>query len=223
MPDGAPPLGPRSVHLWYAFHDENAPPAAYLPLLSDEELQRYERMPLSGARRSFAIAHSLVRYVLSTHADVAPQEWRFALGPHGKPEIAQPSGLPPLRFNLSHTAGLCACAVALDREIGVDVEMTARRTEKIAIARRFFTPEEAAAVETEPERFFDYWTLKEAFIKACGRGLSMPLREDPAPGSRPAGWRLFRDTPTPRHLCAVAVRNEDESDLALAILRYPQG
>lgn len=223
MPDGAPLLGSGSVHLWYAFYDENTPPAVHLHLLSGEERERYERMPLPGPRLSFVIARALVRCALSNHADVPPQEWRFSLGPHGKPEIAEPSGLPPLRFNLSHTAGLCACAVALDREIGVDVEMTGRRTEKLAIARRFFRPEEAAAVEAEPELFFDYWTLKEAFIKATGRGLSMPLAEAPSLDSQPAGWRIFRDRPTPRHLSAVAVRNEDESDLTLTILRYPQG
>jgi 4'-phosphopantetheinyl transferase len=217
--EGAPRLGPQSVHLWYALSDEAEAEAASRQLLSDEELRRYDRLLLPEARHRFAVAHTLVRSVLSLYADVEPQAWRFSTGPHGKPEIAHPGGLPPLRFNLSHTAGLSACAVTLDRDIGVDVEMTGRRVARMEIARRFFAPQEAAAVEAEPERFFDYWTLKEAYIKATGRGLSMPLREAPSLGEQPPGWHFFRDIPSPRHLCAVAVRAPDDSDLRLTILR----
>jgi len=192
---------------------------------------------LPAARRRFAVAHALVRRTLSSYAGVAPAEWRFRSGPHGKPEIEPEPGLPPLRFNLSHTEGLCACAVTLGRDIGVDVEMTARRADRAAIARRFFAPEEAAAIDALPELFFDYWTLKEAFIKACGRGMSLPLRQfsfrigergepefsfGPELAEDPSHWRFFRHAPTPRHLGAVAVRAPDAGKLTLTVLRYPQ-
>jgi len=218
-PEEVPRLGPDGVHLWYAPSDDSEEAEACRRQLSPQELERYERLLLPETRRRFAVAHALVRRALSAYADVAPGEWRFSAGPHGKPEIAASADLPPLRFNLSRSSGLCACAVTLGRDIGVDVERSDRRAEITAIARRFFAPEEAADVEAHPERFFEYWTLKEAFVKACGRGLSMPLRDAPSLSEQPSGWRFFRDAPSPRHLCAVAVRNKDGADLSLAILR----
>jgi 4'-phosphopantetheinyl transferase len=227
--DGAAELGPDSIHLWYAFSDESGPADSHERLLSDDERQRQERLLLPDARHRFAVAHALLRSALSEYAAVEPMEWRFSKGPHGKPEIADPTGVPPLRFNLSHTAGLSACAVTLGRDIGVDVEMTGRRTSRRGIARRFFAPEEAAAVEARPELFFDYWTLKESLIKARGRGLSMGLSRiafrlgdggEASLAAGPSGWRFFSDAPSDRHVCAVAVRAPAGEPLELTILRY---
>jgi 4'-phosphopantetheinyl transferase len=235
--EDAPRLGPDAVHLWFASSHENRPADAEQRLLSDEELRRHDRLLQPAARRRFAVAHALVRTALSNYAGIPPEEWRFTTGPHGKPEIATPQPELPLRFNLSHTEGMCACAVTLGRDIGVDVEMTRRRAERVGIARRFFSPEEAAAIEALPDLFFDYWTLKEAFIKACGRGLSLPLRQfsfrigekgepefsfGPELAEEPAHWRFFRHERSPRHVAAVAVRAPDAEKLKLTVLRYPQ-
>src|SRR6185503_2215825 len=145
----------------------------------------------------------------------------------------------PLRFNLSNTEGLIACLVADDREIGVDVEDLERRGETVAIADRFFSPLEVAALRAVPEerqraRFFDYWTLKEAYIKARGMGLAIPLDHfsfviepgapigiafDPRLPDDPSTWQFAQLRPTARHVISVAVRRAGEPDLRLVVRR----
>jgi 4'-phosphopantetheinyl transferase len=197
------------VHLWYAFTDEAGDLAECRALLSPDEMERHDRLMREDDRLRFIVAHALARSALSSYADVAPKEWRFAAGEHGKPEISAPAGTA-LRFNISHAAGLCACAVAIGHDVGVDVESIHRRARKEEIAKRFFTEEEAAALEEQPELFFDYWTLKEAYIKAHGRGLAMGLESfcfDISEGSEfsgPAGWSFFRHRPRPEYRAAVA-------------------
>jgi 4'-phosphopantetheinyl transferase len=107
--------------------------------------------------------------------------------PVAVPAAAEPTSVPTaavprLRFNLSHSGGLVACLVTLGVDAGVDVESTQRDLDMIRLADRFFSPEEAGEVRAltgaeQRERFFSYWTLKEAYLKACGRGLSIPLRQ----------------------------------------------
>ena len=101
---------------------------------------------------------------------------------HSHKSRFDPFPLPPVRFNLSHTDGLAVCAVVLKHDIGVDVEHRQRRVVSENIARRFFSPSEVREFESLPERmqqdrFFQYWTLKESYIKARGMGLSIPLEK----------------------------------------------
>ena len=149
--------------------------------LSEEELVRMVRFRFPALRRQFALAHGLVRQVLSLfHPQVAPRDWRFEAGAQGKPEIA--AGLPRIAFNLSHGTRLVALAVAAGDDagpVGVDVEQATRNIGP-GIARRYFAPEEVADLEALPEaqqrdRFFTLWSLKESYIKATGFGLSLPL------------------------------------------------
>ena len=101
---------------------------------------------------------------------------------HGRPEILDaPPGTPDLRFNISHTDGLIACAVTIGREVGVDVEHIGRHLTH-DVAGRFFAADEVTDLrglpfEDQQRVFFDYWTLKEAYIKARGFGLALPLGE----------------------------------------------
>jgi 4'-phosphopantetheinyl transferase len=112
-------------------------------------------------RRRFLLTRALVRTMLSRYAAVAPAEWAFITNVHGRPEILdRPRGVPDLRFNLSHTDGLIACAVTIGREVGIDVEHIQRHLTH-DIAGRFFAPREVndlkALPETEqPRAFFDY-------------------------------------------------------------------
>ena len=127
---------------------------------------------------------------------------------HGRPEILdRPAGVPDLRFNLSHTDGLIACAVTIGREVGVDVEHVGRRLTH-DIAGRFFAPREVADLKSlpvaeQPRVFFDYWTLKEAYIKARGFGLALPLG-DFAFRPRAAGAR--RPSPSSRRCTTIRRR-----------------
>ncbi len=124
----------------------------------------------------------MLRTVLSQYANVKPNDWMFTKNQYGKPSVAKEHGLPHLQFNISHTDKLIVCAVLMDNEIGVDVEYTLRPGETIAVADRFFSKKEVGDLMMLPEedqrsRFFDYWTLKEAYIKACGMGLTIPLND----------------------------------------------
>ena len=180
------PLNPEQVHLWFAFPDEIQSPELleqYERLLSEEENARRKRFRFERHGHRFAVTRALVRTTLSWYADVEPETWRFATNPYGKPEIEESMNPDGIRFNVSHTRGLIAVALVLKHDIGVDVENTERRSDISRIANRFFSKPEAedlkdVAEKNEAqarERFFRYWTLKESYIKACGKGLSMPL------------------------------------------------
>lgn len=118
-------------------------------------------------------AHKLLGECLKPY-NIAYCEDMLTLGEHGKPFLAQRDDV---RFNLSHADGIAACIVS-DRECGIDCEKV--REYRPNVARRVFTPEEQAMLGAEPESgrdllFFRLWTLKEAFVKALGRGISYPM------------------------------------------------
>jgi 4'-phosphopantetheinyl transferase len=229
------------IDLWYAFAERAGSPGLlrrYHSLLAADELERRDRLVRERDRRLYVISRALLRTTLSRYAPIDPRTWRFTPGPEGKPEIAGPLGLPPLRFNLTHTPGLVACAVALDREVGVDAERLDRPVACMELARRAFSGEERTLLESLPEkerreRFLDLWTLREAYVKARGTGMlrvtgeALTFRVDPGaepavtfgPGcpDDPARWRFFRVRPGEAHCCAVAARGPRPSDLALRV------
>jgi len=192
--------------------------------LEPAEEERYHGISRQEPRTRFLAARLLARRTLSGIAEVHPSEWLFEAGPHGRPEIAGPAGLPPYRFSISHAASLCACAVTLRHDVGVDVEETTRRVSFEAIARRCFSESERTALAScppagRPAVFFEHWTLKEALAKAVGRGLTLPFsglsfRTGDEPSvvfegdwrDDPSAWRFFVVRPDPVHVCAVAVR-----------------
>jgi len=173
------------VHLWVAeatLLNDPAGWAPYLALCSPAELARHERITHEETRRDHLVARALVRTTLSHYSPTAPAAWRFVENAHGCPSIDPTQNPGDLRFNLSHSGGKVVCAVTRGREVGVDVEDALRRSRTTKIADRFFAPAEVAALQRLPEseqrtRFFTYWTLKEAYIKARGMGLAIPLRQ----------------------------------------------
>lgn len=176
-------------------------------LLDDDERARAQRLRAAHDRAAYIAAHALLRAMLSAQCDVAPPDWRFAAGEHGKPFLVNGPAQSP-RFSLSHTRGVAAVAIGEGADIGVDVEAQRAETrsstarDDLALARRFFAPEEIACLEarTGEERrdaFLALWTLKEAVIKATGQGLSAPLdgfslRLDPPRIAGDDGWSLAR-------------------------------
>ena len=95
------------AHIWLTAPATPESASEYLPLLAPEEVAQYERFKVERARLLYVAARALARSALSLYApSVAPGEWRFDFNKHGRPEICEPTGLPPLRFNLSHTDGL---------------------------------------------------------------------------------------------------------------------
>lgn len=209
---------------------------SYKALLSTDEHTRMARLVFDRDRRAFVITRALVRTMLSRYAAVPPADWRFVENVHGRPEILdRPTGTPDLRFNISHTDGLIACAVTIGREVGVDIEHIGRHVTH-DIAGRFFAAEEVTDLrglppEDQQRIFFDYWTLKEAYIKARGFGLALPLGEfafklnppnppaitfAPSLDDDPSTWQFMQDWPTPQHRLGLAVRR-DGADLPVSL------
>lgn len=176
-PPEAPSLTTGEVHVWRLELDQpNSVLTEFRLTLDADELERAGRFHFEKHRRHFVVGRGGLRYVLSRYLDVRPEELRFKYGLFGKPTLVGDE----LRFNMSHSHGVALFAVAMDRELGVDVEHMRADFASADIARRFFSPLEVAAFNSlpEPEQvagFFRCWTRKEAYIKAIGRGLSEPL------------------------------------------------
>lgn len=158
--------------------------------LSSDEQARLARYKHVQSRHNALIARGLLRCMLSHYyPDLAPNQWQFQYGPQGKPALHR--DMPHhCEFNLSHTQGYIICALHPDTPVGVDVESQQRRgNHLLKIAQHYFAPAEVALLQNTPEAkqaalFFQIWTLKEAFVKASGAGLTVPLSdfwfEDPA-------------------------------------------
>ena len=229
----------NAVHVDLVHTDDVAAAArrdAYLALMSPDEHERMARLIFERDRRRFLLTRALVRTMLSRYAAVRAADWTFVENVHGRPEILdRPRGVPDLRFNISHTDGLIACAVTIGREVGVDVEHIGRRLTH-DVAGRFFAPQEVNDLAILPEdeqqkAFFDYWTLKEAYIKARGFGLALPLADfaftlappaapritfEPSLQDDPDTWQFAQDWPTPHHRLGLAVRRQG-SDLPIRV------
>ncbi|TWX65853.1 4'-phosphopantetheinyl transferase superfamily protein [Colwellia demingiae] len=177
-------LATNEIHIWVTKPEEllgnDELLSTYSTLLTATELAKQQRYKFAKDRHDALITRAFIRDLLSYYADVAPQDWQFEKGNKDKPEVIN---CPlPLRFNISHTKNLIICAVTLEDDIGCDVENTGRNNNVLAIAERYFSSKEIDELFALPEaqqrnRFFDYWTLKESYIKAWGLGLAIPLAD----------------------------------------------
>jgi 4'-phosphopantetheinyl transferase len=236
-------LGPSDVHLWFqpttAFAPADA--ASALAWLSPDERARHARFVFPEDARDYAAAHLLLRQALSRYEPVAPSAWTFDAEPGGKPRLIDNGGQPTLSFNLSHTRGLVACAIAREGDIGVDVERLDRAIDDREISRRFFSDREHAWLERQdpavrPARFVELWTLKEAYLKATGLGLATPLDAfsilwdgdaglvfDGAPGDDLEAWSFALYAPSPDTRLAVAIRSAGRGVARQMIARSADG
>ncbi len=224
-------------HVWFCSPDEITDDATldeYLSILSNEEREKYQRFHFKKDSRSYLVSHALVRKVLSRYCNVQPKAWRFSFNQYGKPEISSSIKCPGIKFNLSHADGMSACVVSLNNDCGVDVENIHRKNKLHAVAERMFAEQEAkimsACEESEVQKkFFDFWTLREAYVKAVGTGLGGSSKEfyftitvadkDEVSGNiRSANinfvdsvkrvdlaWQFFLLEPSSAHVAAVAV------------------
>jgi 4'-phosphopantetheinyl transferase len=189
----APPV--LSATLWTLAPPPGAPPdpASLRPFISANEWARVSTFRDPHHAWSSAASRALLRAMLSRHHGADPMDWHFETEPGGRPHVDMARAPHPLtaetrpRFSLSHTRGLAACMVSLGpwpagAELGVDVEWMGRATLPAArLARRFFHPDEAAALESVPRGparhrlFLTLWTRKEAVLKALGLGIANHL------------------------------------------------
>lgn len=180
-PPGALTFGSGEVHVWRAALDLPASRLRTLQgILSAEEKERARRFYFRRDRERFVAARGSLRTILAGYLDLDPVQLRFCSNPHGKPALGPEFGGERLRFNLAHSDGLGLIAVTRGKELGVDLERIRRNLASEMIARRFFSPAEVASLLALPEdlqceAFFTCWTRKEAYVKARGEGLSIPL------------------------------------------------
>jgi 4'-phosphopantetheinyl transferase len=220
-----PVLAQSEIHVWHrslaasvSEHD------ALFALLDPNERLRAARLHFEADRDAFITSHGWLRTLLGRYLNADPRSLEFTFGNRGKPALQG----TPLRFNLSHSGAMAACAVARNQEVGIDIEWIRPMSDLESVARRFFHPEEcrkllAMGEEDRVPAFFRCWTRKEAYIKALGDGLFAPLErfevtlaQGEAPAfvqidGRPsaAEWSLFGLDVGPDYTGAVAIRGTD--------------
>lgn len=173
------PPSANQIHLWLV--DTLVPGEHQLDSLSADELALYERIRAPRLKQQYWQTRWAIRHALSCYApEVSPSLWQFSRNAYGRPALQSPRLMFPLDFNISHTRGAIVMAFAAQGKVGVDIEFIDRQCRALAVAQRYFSNSEIAdlralPVELQRARFFDLWTLKEAYIKACGMGLAIPL------------------------------------------------
>jgi 4'-phosphopantetheinyl transferase len=172
-------LNSGDVHIWTARLSLGNTAKFYLDL-SSVERNRADRFHFSKDRAAYIFAHAVLRHVLSRYLDCFPSDLEFEVNAFGKPFLGKTACAGKLEFNLSHAGSLIVIGLSAGRSIGVDVEEIQIVSDFSLIAQSYFTPEESRFVfqQASPEQesaFFRCWTRKEAYIKAIGKGLSIPL------------------------------------------------
>jgi len=219
-------LSPAEVHVWRASLHASASRLADLhAILAADEQQRAARFHADRDRDSYIVARGVLRTLLGHYVQRPPQELRFSYNLYGKPALEAPPDRAPLCFNLSHSHNLVLYAVTYGRDVGIDIEYVRPDFARDQIAEQFFSPRENVELHalTHVQHtigFFNCWTRKEAYIKARGQGLSLPLDQfdvSLTPGApaallqtrdipdEAARWSLWELHPSPGYIAALAV------------------
>jgi len=219
-------LRPNEVQVWGADLDAFASrEGATGGFLSNDERDRASRFHFERDRRRFIAGRHILRLLLSAYLDLEPGNLSFRYSAHGKPELENVRMVSRLAFNVSHSGPVALFAFVRDHKVGVDVEQLRTDIATSEIAEQFFSQSEQASLKELPKNlqhqaFFACWTRKEAFVKAKGEGLSLPLHQfdvsltpaKPAEilGTRPDTeerhrWSLWSLDLGPGHAAALAV------------------
>lgn len=230
-----------SVYVWLvplaALGDPET--ASYRRILSADERDRLERFRVTGPAQQFLTARALLRAALAEETGVPAGNLSFDYTAYGKPYVAAPAPARGTPCNVSHTHGLVACAIGENCTPGVDVETIERDLDVQRISDGYFCESEKEALQAQAPaerqaRFFKTWTLKEAYIKARGKGLSIALDSflvtsddqkptihfDPAAGEDAGLWRLATARVDAKHQLAVAAQCPQADTTARIELRW---
>lgn len=212
-----------------------APAAPYLDLLSKAEQEAAQRILIASEKTLFIRSKAFLRTLLHARTHVPPNQWCFGSNAFGRPFVESPPAYRHLHFNVSHTLGLTACVISEIAQIGIDVENVTQERDFLAMARGFFASSESERLAATPEAelsrsFYAYWTLKEAYVKAKGIGLSMPLSsvsfdlsDTPRVAfhadeeAHPDGWRFLSTPVTDEAMLALAVGIDADAEVQVAI------
>ncbi len=189
-------LESEAVHVWCTTLDQGYSRIRMLErTLSSDERDRAARFHFQTDRERFIASRGILRSILGRYQNIEPGHVRFHYDACGKPTLDGESA-NGIRFNISHSAGVALYAVARSREVGIDLEWVRPSLATEQIAERLFSPLEVAALrnlseERQAEAFFTYWTLKEAYSKAIGKGLAIPLEGfEVIPSSEEQVWNV---------------------------------
>ncbi|MFZ0638724.1 MAG: 4'-phosphopantetheinyl transferase superfamily protein [Candidatus Acidiferrales bacterium] len=220
-------LGCDEVHVWRATLDQTPSQIqSFLHNLSADEQARAKRFHFQRDRERFIVARGVLRAILAGYLNKAPECLSFCYSSYGKPTLAEESGWDATRFSVSHSQGVALYAFTRGREVGIDLEHIRFDMAVAEIAERFFSRREVATLRALPtdlqqQAFFCCWTRKEAYIKARGEGLSLPLDQfdvSVGPGepaailgtqrdpSEASCWSLQEFVPAPGYVAALAVK-----------------
>jgi len=198
----APILTDSEIHVWAIetlSHESEV--NQFRDYLVNSEIERANRFYFAEHQRRFIILRGILRCLLARYSNQAPTNVRFWYNEQGKPYLQ--SKTQSIKFNLSHSSELALCAFSLEREIGIDIERLSDRVNYLQIAKRFFSSREQNALRALPDHqkraaFFACWSRKEAYIKARGLGLSLPLDSFDVSlhPNQPAKLLASRDYPT---------------------------
>lgn len=173
----------KQIHVWRAPLDlSELQTENLLKILSVDEIERAQRFHFKKDYKRFISGRGMLRQILALYLRTEAQDIEFAYNSYGKPLIKADSDGDAFSFNLSHSGGLMLFAITQGREIGIDIEHIRSDIEVLQIAQRFFTPDEIRSLKQfhgnlQIERFYQYWTRKEAFLKAIGMGVNFPLEQ----------------------------------------------
>ena len=238
-------LASDEVHIWCANLD--VPPetsACLYAILTPDERTRSARFRFERDQQRFIVARGVLRSLLGRYLQIEPSQISFVYNEFGKPDVSHESR-DRLKFNLSHSAGLALIAIATASNVGVDLEHIRAQSDYVDIARHFFSPAERDYLISLPsqlyaEAFFSCWTKKEAYVKACGEGLAIPLNSFSVPLTTnhthtpvdlyvatkeivPANlWSLYALRPAPGYAGALAIEGSGWR-LSQWQWRMPQG
>jgi 4'-phosphopantetheinyl transferase len=218
-------IRPDDVHIWAAPLWELRLDWIQSLILSRDERQRAARLRSRQRQREFVAGRALLRVLLAAYTGTPAASVRIAYGRFGKPALEEPYGGPRLTFNASRSHGLALYAFGCGRQVGVDVERLQPRFPCDGIAQQFFCRAERVRLaklygSQLTRTFFDYWSAKEALLKARGDGLSGGLNDIDVhqldenqvavitePTSRV--WTVMRLEPKPDYAGAVAIEGTD--------------
>ena len=218
-------LEETEVHVWRAKLDsEDDPLEELLATLTPDERSRADRFHFPRDRRRFIAGRGVLRNILGRYVDCPPSDLRFTYGATGKPSLAFSSHGPGIRFNLAHSHDLALYSVTRGREVGIDLELVQPRLADEKSAEGVYSTDEISLLKTLPlefrvKAFFNGWTRKEAYIKATGKGFSVPTDSfdvslgpgEPAIFLRgvDAGWSLKDIDAGREYAAAVAAEGND--------------